>query len=154
MIEFALVTFFIFIPLMLGFVELGRGLYQHNMLNQSVAAGARYLGRVPGLVDESDCSYTTVKDTVEPVAQRLVVCGKTDSCSGELPVISGLSESDVRIGPSNYHSGVAAYPRSAGSVGGCVIRVEALATFTSIFGDFIPTPITLFASSEEKYIGK
>lgn len=84
-IEFALV-----LPLLLLLTfmttELGRAIWHYNTLTKSVRDGARYLSTQP---PESAAAITT--------ARNLMVYGKPQPTSSDLPLVTGLSMSHVPV---------------------------------------------------------
>lgn len=147
----ALVEFAIILPLLVillfGFVELGRALYQENMLTKAVTTGARFISRVPEAVTDT-CQPGTVWNTATTQAGALIAYADAGTGSVRLP---GLDD-----------PGAVTFSTRDDAVGGqpvCVIRVEAAAQFAAIFGDSVVPfldlgPITLTASAEERYIGE
>ena len=152
MVEFAIVVWLLII-LVLGFVELGRALYQHNTLHEALAAGPRYLGRVPGIIDmdpgANSCSWDDPSNTARNNATNLVVYG---ALAAGTPVLEGFEISDITVvNPPEYYEYV---------VGGviqfsaCIIRMEADVSFSPLFGELIPIPASLSAAAEERYIAE
>ena len=171
MVEFAIVTPLLLL-LVFGITELGRSLYQENMLTQAVQAGARYMARVPGIleVDDDECVKTAAWSTAEGVAKNLIVYGK--QVAGGDKILANLAPDKIDISHSddavvitvtdggNTYSGQPA----------CVITVEATEVeFVGIFGSVYTTPpipfvggpgtgginlLQLNAATQERYIGE
>ena len=152
----AMVELAIILPLLLfllfGITELGRALYQQNMLTQAVELGGRYMARVDGAVNTDDCKKIDAKwDSAVTMAENLIKCGTDDGCTA--PVLPNITFDDP--GPSFVVS-----PEASGSVSACVITVKATAAFQSVFGaDLVSVPgyrlgaVTLNAETQERYIG-
>jgi hypothetical protein len=153
MVEFAVI-----LPLLLlilfGITELGRALYQQNMLTQAVEFGGRYMARIEGAVD-AGCNPvgdpTTGRwATIAAEAKDLIRCGDgTITCVA--PIVPNLVSGNILINVG---------PPISSSIPGCVITVKATANFQSIFGgDLIAVPnyqlgpVTLNAETQERYIG-
>jgi len=154
----AMIEFAIILPILLlilfGITELGRALYQQNMLTQAVELGGRYMARVDGSVN-ADCTHSgdsADKWTAAVIrAKNLIICGVDAGCGGETTILPNITSDDiffeVNVGGES--------PVSA-----CVITVRATANFQSIFGgDLISVPgyrlegVTLNAVTHERYIG-
>ncbi len=77
-VEFTILMAFIFAPLVLGTVEIGRVLYQYNNIAKGVRAGARHMSlfRAPPL-GTPDLAY----DAQKVIAKCMVVFGNT-GCTG------------------------------------------------------------------------
>ena len=134
------------IILLFGFIELGRALYQTNMLTKAVTVGGRYLARAPGAVTPA-CGQGSEWDANAAQAKTLVVYASDDDTGP--PILPGLDAGDITI---------AVRQEVTGAVTACVIRVQANQDFAAIFGDSIVPmldlgPIELNASVEERYIG-
>ena len=160
----AMVELAIILPLLLlllfGITELGRALYQQNMLTQAVELGGRYMARVDGAVNTDDCSNVggnAVKwAAAVTMAGKLIKCNDgTDSCAKPvLPNITFVHDPDD---PDNSFS---VTKHMSGSVSACVITVKAKADFQSVFGaDLVSVPgfrlgaVTLNAATQERFIG-
>ena len=157
----AMVEFAIILPLLLlilfGITELGRALYQQNMLTQAVELGGRYMARVNGAVD-AGCSpigatsgrWADAKGRVT----NLIKCGDDSATGCTVPILPNIVIDYIEVcGPGNAHA-------SCASPSACVITVKASANFQSIFGaDLISVPgyslggVTLNAATQERYIG-
>lgn len=149
----AMVEFAIILPLLLiiflGVAELGRALLFSQRLTQSVEAGARYVARAHGALDPDVCAV--IPEPVITDTRNLVVFGRL--AGGGQPVVPGLDEDE------NYVD-VTPVIRTVTDVGDvCVVQVSASVPYIGIFGaQFIPLldidQPTLWASSEERYVGE
>lgn len=154
MIEFAII-----IPVLLlilfGITELGRALYQQNMLTQAVELGGRYMARVDGAVDVSDsgdCDIGSKWANSVTMAKNLIKCGVDGLTECSEPILPNITFDD-----NSFEVNVGG---GSSSVSACVITVRATANFQSIFGgDLISVPgyrlggVTLNAETHERYIG-
>lgn len=154
--------------LVFGITELGRALYQLNMLTKAVATGARYLARVPDIVSSphNHPSCAGVSGVWGPAvvrAQNMVVYGNE---AGEGPrvlpnmtvdtVVFTLSARDID------ERGRVCDPSDVNQHCDCVVSVTAQAPFLSIFGDSIypdffggasnNSALTLTAEAEERFL--
>ena len=154
----AMVELAIILPLLLlilfGITELGRALYQQNMLTQAVELGGRYMTRVEGAVNAEDCSEGDKWDVdFESAVENLIKCGVEAGCGD--PILPNIVIDYIEVcGPGKTHASCASSPSA------CVITVKASAYFQSIFGaDLVSLPgyrlggITLNATTQERYIG-
>jgi Flp pilus assembly protein TadG len=95
MIEFALLLPFL-ILLFASAVELGRMFYTYTTLQKSTEVGARYLSSVVAPGGTYSASDTNI-------ATNLIVCGTrsnvANGCSGQTPVTTNLTSSNVTITP-------------------------------------------------------
>ncbi|ATX79918.1 TadE-like protein [Mariprofundus aestuarium] len=168
MVEFAIIMPFL-ILLFLGVTELGRSLYQQNILTQAVQAGARYMTRAQGVIDTDACAAgaavccvtdATAWGAAEAKAKELVVYGNQAAAAGN-EILPNLTTSDITI--------TIAEDPNAASIDACVITVSADVDFVGIFGSeytippipFVGSPIiggidllTLGATTQERYIGE
>ncbi len=158
----AAVEFALMLPLLLimvfGITELGRALYQQNMLTKAVTSGARYMARAYGALD-TDCVPTATWTSHIAAARDLVAFGSVDPGSGAQPMLPGLDETaaiDVQ------HDGpiVIAVPVGGATqdIRACTVTVSAHVPFASIFGRaLIPMfglgDVELNARAEERFIG-
>jgi Flp pilus assembly protein TadG len=85
MIEFAIV-FPILLLLFAASAEIGRLLNTYTTLAKATDIGARYLSASR----DATSSDSTLVAAATLKAQRLVVCGYSDTCSGRTPVVAGL----------------------------------------------------------------
>ncbi|HEY9032999.1 MAG TPA: TadE/TadG family type IV pilus assembly protein [Pseudomonadales bacterium] len=149
MVELALV-----LPLLLGIffgiVELGRALYQQNMLAKGVANTARMLARTyQGMDMDNAC---VVNAAVWPAAvlaaENYLRFGSTDADEDAQPRLAGIQLQAVEISAyRNDDSAVADYI--------CSIRVTGQAQFVPVVSDvFGIGAFNLQASAEERYIGE
>ena len=158
----AMVELAIILPLLLfivfGVTELGRALYQQNMLTQAVELGGRYMARVEDAVN-ADCSNGDNWAGAVIEAKNLIEFGcsigdDADEC--DTPVVPNLESDNILFdvcGPDDSDE-----PCTSPSA--CVIVVRATADFQSIFGgDLVSVPgyrlggVTLNAATQERYIG-
>lgn len=86
-VEFTILMAFIFAPLVLGTVEIGRVLYQYNNITKSVRAGARYIS----LYSVTYPGYTSQV----AIAKCIVVFGNT-GCTGNA-IVPSLTTGQVNI---------------------------------------------------------
>ena len=170
----AMVELAIILPLLLfllfGITELGRALYQQNMLTQAVELGGRYMARVDGaVIDDGSggCTKGTKWANAKTMAENLIEFGcaigdVADGCDlAILPNITFFHNPDVPDDPDNSFSVTKRMSGSgSGSVSACVITVKATAAFQSVFGaDLVSVPgfrlgaVTLNAKTHERYIG-
>lgn len=85
-IELALVTFFIFIPLLLLVSEMGRAMYQYSTLVKSVQDAASYLAKFPANDSTND----------QNAINLVLYGGPIGNVSGN-KLVSTLSASDISI---------------------------------------------------------
>lgn len=90
-VEFTILMAFLYAPLVLGTVEIGRVLFQYNTLVKSVRDSARYIS----LYSATGPGYATQ----ETNAKCLTVYGNT-GCTGN-PVVPGLTTARISIVTSN-----------------------------------------------------
>lgn len=107
-VEFALLMAFVFAPMVLGTVEIGRVLYQYNTLVKSVRDSARYIS----LYSATGPNYATQVTN----AKCLAAFGNT-ACTGN-PVVPGLTTAEVFIGTNGNGA-----PLNAGSAGTVAIKL-------------------------------
>ena len=168
MVEFAIVMPLL-VLLFLGVTELGRSLYQQNILTQAIQVGARYIARAQGIIDIDACSAgaavccvtdSTAWNAAVGKAKELVVYGNQAAAAGN-EVLPNLTTGDITI--------TIAEDPNAASIDACVITVTADVDFTGIFGSEYTTPpipfvggpdtgsidlLTLSATTQERYIGE
>lgn len=160
MVEFAIVAP-LMVMLVFGITELGRALYQLNMITKSANTGARYLARVNKVVDlvyseGSDllesCTTGSKWDTATDIVRNLVLYGN-ETGTGKI-LLPGLT---VEFDPMPHVTS----PIDDGvTTSGCVISVKVATEFVSVFGDetLIPftdiQPITFAEVAQERYIGE
>jgi Flp pilus assembly protein TadG len=82
MMEFALLIFFILIPLMAGLFELGRAFYHHQMMNEALRVAGRYLSRVETY--GAACGTAPAANTPERAAANLALFGNVDGSGSPL----------------------------------------------------------------------
>ena len=173
MVEFAIVAPLLLL-LVFGITELGRSLFQENILTQAVQTGARYMARVPGILDDECSPINTGNEwsTAEGVAKNLVVYGKQAPASGDTPVIANLATNKVVISPSDDPVVITVTVEGDTYSGqpACIISVSATnIQFEGIFGSIYTTPpipfvggpdtggiglLQLNADTQERYIGE
>jgi hypothetical protein len=162
MVEFAIILPLLLL-LLFGITELGRALYQQNILTQAVELGARYMARVDGAVNVDAggyCSEGANWGSALGVAKNLVMCGsETGACTE--PAVPNLETVNINIGLCGPGVGNDAH-ESCGEPTplDCVIAVKATAQFKSIFGDDLISflgyqvdAVALNAVAQERYIG-
>lgn len=88
MLEFAFLLPFL-ILMFAACVEMGRMFYTYTTLNKGTEVAARFLTQQPILSG----NYSTADLAI---AKNLVVCGKS-SCTGESPIVTNLTISNVSI---------------------------------------------------------
>lgn len=163
----AVVEFAIILPLLVILVfaitELGRALYQQNILAKSTAAATRYLARSYGIteydVDTEACTMGTDFSAKLVQAQHLFVYGTVD--------VSNTSQAAQleNIQPTHYSAVVVARSFTVDTGSGtedkhaCVISANASVPFKGVFGDSVVPlmqmgQITLHSEAEERYIGE
>lgn len=146
----AVVEFAIILPLLLlmlyGITEIGRAIYQQNILYKGLMAGSRYLARANGVIvldtDDNSCSKGPNFSTMETNTKNLIAATVVD--------FPGFNTADITINvPAQAVFG-------DGDVIGCKIRITADAQFNALFvpldsegfGSF-----NIHAETEERYIG-
>jgi hypothetical protein len=160
----AMVEFAIILPLLLmilyGVTELGRALYQQNILHKGLVAGARYMARAHDIVDvdpvAESCTAAGNYTTVEDNAKNLIVCRQKDDTdnnycvsSGASPIVPNLTTSDITI----------ELLVNDDEIFGCKIRIEADVQFDSLllpvtYGENTASSFfNIHAEIEERYIG-
>lgn len=161
MLEFAIV-----LPVLLfvtfGITELGRALYQENMLTKSAIAGARFMARgYEAVVEQTgSCDRGASWDSLSALATNIVIYGKeTPQSETDQPLLENMTVSiDMDPEPKTSGSG-------DGAVSSCVIKVTATADFVSLFGDLLIPGLGLVSdmevssnllnvSIEERYLGE
>jgi Flp pilus assembly protein TadG len=92
MIELAIVLP-VLLLLFVGAAELGRLFYTYTTLAKATKVGARYLStsRLASSSVAADRTAATV------AAQNLVVCGYAATCTGQTPIVRGLSSANVSV---------------------------------------------------------
>ena len=93
-VEFTILMAFLYIPLVLGTVEIARVFYQYNTLTKSVRQSARYIS----LYSATLPSYATEVDK----AQKLAVFGNVGGTGS--PIVPGLTTARITIATSNAGS--------------------------------------------------
>ena len=88
MIEFAFLLPFLLLAFA-AVVEMGRMFYTYTTINKATEVAARYLSSVS--VSSGNYSSSDLA-----TAKNLVVCGKS-SCTGETPIVTGLSSTNVSV---------------------------------------------------------
>jgi Flp pilus assembly protein TadG len=71
-------------------VEMGRMFFTYTTLQKSTEGAARYLSSVQA----PNGTFASADITT---AKNMLVCGKTATCSGETPIVSGLQAGNVTI---------------------------------------------------------
>ena len=138
MVELALVLPILTL-LLFGFIEVGRALYQQNMLTKAISTGSRFISRAPDAVTASCQPGATWAQAISQ-ARALITYPGT---GGQL-LLDGLDDGDALTFSVRQQSGV------------CVIRIEASLAYAAIAG-IIPMlndgALGLNATAEERYIG-
>lgn len=152
--EFAIILPILLI-MILGITELGRALYQQNMLTKAVTSGARYMARAYGALD-GNCAPTPTWTSFEGEARNIVVFDSPNPGSGTAPILPGLdSTSAVTVGFDGPIS--EAVGGSPTNIRACIVTVSAHVPFHSAFGRVVPLiglgEMELNARSEERFIG-
>jgi hypothetical protein len=157
MVELAIILPMLLL-LLFGVTELGRALYQQNMLTQAVELGGRYMARADGAVDTDSCTIEDNWADAVAAAENLVEFGCDDTAGCNCDPDSG--ECDPSILPNITVEVPVPSLITSGVVSACVITVKATAVFQSIFGgDLVSVPgfrlegVTLNATTQERYIG-
>lgn len=107
-VEFTILMAFLFAPLVLGTVEIGRVLFQYNTIAKSVRESARYIS----LYSATGPGYATQVT----IAKCLAAFGN-NGCTGN-PIVPGLTSAQISIGTNGNGA-----PLSAGSAGTVVIKL-------------------------------
>ena len=153
MVEFALI-----LPLLLLILfcitELGRALYQQNMLTKTVGSATRFLTRAYQAVDidpvNQDCSQGSQWAAAIQDAENLLIYGDIDG--GTETILDQL-----QLDSSKPGGGIELSKTSlSGYKNFCMVRIYATAKFTPVVGDTLfgfPT-IELTADAEGRYIGE
>jgi len=157
MVEFAIILPLL-VLLLFGVTEIGRALYQQNMLHRALTVGARFLTHKEGIIELNpgntppSCTGIDTYDADVIIAKNLILCGVED-CGGKNPILPNLTSDgiDVALQPNAVQ-----YDATNGLYA-CVIRVTAHAEFAGLFENVVPfTNITtpeLNAQTEVRYIG-
>lgn len=121
----AVVEMTLVLPLMLLLLmtvgELGRMLYQYNMLTQSLRDGARYLASDATNGSTSDIEFDESTGENADLTRKLIVYGNISGIG--TPLLQGLSTADVFFSEENTTH----------------IRVDVVYSFTPIWGNTLPT---------------
>ena len=144
MVELAILTPLL-VMLMFGVFELGRALYQEQVITKAVNAGARYMTRAYGVLDDN-CTPQGDWPAATDRARALTVFA-----GGDEPLIKTLGTDNVSIVVARRD-----LPAPASAV--CVIRVQVVFPFAGLFGEnLLPfsrmTVPILNAAAEAVYIG-
>jgi Flp pilus assembly protein TadG len=121
------------VTLVFGVAEYGRAMYQYNTLAKAVRSGARYLSE-----------YQAGEATAIQAGRNLVLCGKTD-CTGEQPLVPGLTLGNVTVADAANDSTLKAQSISANGVTVGVtnlVRVSVTGFQFAPVASFIVPPIT------------
>ena len=132
--------------LFLGFTELGRALYQQNMLTKAMTTGARYVARIPEGVT-AGCLPGPAWGAATSQARTLV--SYPDGADGGL-LLPGLDQSDALQ--------FTIRAESSGGFDMCIIRLEGRVPFITLAGNPLPmlnlNTVGLNAATEERFIGE
>ena len=109
-VEFTILIAFLYAPLVLGTVEIGRVLFQYNTLVKSVRDSARYISLYSATAPNYAAQVT--------IAKCMAAFGNTD-CTGN-PLAPGLTAAKVFIGTDTDGSGT---PEDAGSAGTVALKL-------------------------------
>jgi hypothetical protein len=166
MVELAIVTPLLVI-LVFGITEIGRALYQENMLTKAVTAGARYLARGPVkdpygnvVLDDETCAPGPAWSAYETRATDMVIYGVLSPQPGDEPLLPHLDEpGNVTIGYRGPETIDVDVSGTTQTITACVITVSAKAAFDGLFGENIVPLLNLGsfelnASAEERYLGE
>ena len=107
-VEFTILMAFLYAPLVLGTVEIGRVLFQYNTLVKSVRDSARYISLYSATAPNYAAQVT--------IAKCMAAFGNT-GCTGN-PIAPGLTAAEVFIGTDG--SGT---PLDAGSAGTVALKL-------------------------------
>jgi Flp pilus assembly protein TadG len=92
----------VLVLLFVGATELGRLFYTYTTLAKATKVGARYLSRS---IDATSSNATTQSNEFAR-AKSLVVCGVPNlDCTGQTPILKGLTPSNVRVAFSTQMEG-------------------------------------------------
>lgn len=94
-VEFVIILALIYTPIILGSIEVAKGLYKYNLIARNINVAARYLSVYP----TTDANYATYTAN----AKNLVICGTFESCNS--PLVNGLTSDKIRIVTSDATSG-------------------------------------------------
>ena len=161
MVEFAFVAPLL-VMLVFGITELGRAMYQLNMISKAASTGARYLSRLNGVVEiiydgDTDkvvsCSAGPQWGAATDAVKNLIIYG-SESGSG-VPILPEIS---VEFDPLPHVP--EEISQGGNTTTGCVITVKVSGKFVSVFGGetMIPfttiEPPTLTEVVQERFIGE
>lgn len=144
MVELAILTPLL-VMLMFGVFELGRALYQEQVITKAANAGVRYMTRAYGVLDDNCIPLADWSAATDRARALTVFAGKDE------PLIKTLGTDDVSIAVARRD-----LPAPASAV--CVIRVQVVFPFAGLFGEnLLPfsrlTVPILNAAAEAVYIG-
>ncbi len=159
MVEFAIILPLLVVVLF-GVTEIGRALYQQNMLHRALTVGARYLTHKEGIIAldlaNGTCSATenaafSYSQEVD-IAKNLILCGQ-QSCVGNNAILPNLTYAKIDVALP----GAAVEFDSTNGLYACVIQISAYAEFAGLFDTVVPftnleSP-NLNARTEVRYIG-
>jgi hypothetical protein len=136
MVELALVLPILTL-LMFGFIEVGRALYQQNMLTKAISTGARFIARAPEAVSANCQQGATWQQTVDQARALIIFPG-----TGSRLLLRGLDDEAALSFSLRRQNAV------------CVIRIEANIAYVAVAG-IIPmmNRLGLNAAAEERFIG-
>ncbi len=161
-VEFALMVFFILIPLLLGLFEIGRALQHHHVVSKSMRDAARYAARIPGYSPATPFESTPCAETTGDAGdiKDLAMYGKVNP-DGDPPLLGyWTAYSTVCIdGPIAVP---VVEPVSGQTLNTSMVRVRAAVPFQDVglltaLGTLTGTnigSITFSLSHEERYIGE
>ena len=149
----ALAELSILLPLMImlvfGITELGRALYQRNILGKNADLAARYMARSWAAVT-AECNQDSNWPTAVATARQLAVYGNEGGSGDPLLPLLTPSDFDIQVAP-------VVIPASGETA--CVITVSGSVAFQGVFGEYMVPftriePVTLSAAREVRYLGE
>ena len=147
----AMVELAIVLPVLLmiffGITEIGRALYQQNMLAKTVSSTTRMLSRAYLAIDINNNCAQINPEWTNATAQATNLLKYGDIDGGSTLLLNGLDVDSINIAQKDLSN----FSKSL-----CTITVSASADFQPVIGDtlFGFPAFTLTASAEERYIGE
>lgn len=145
MVELAIVLPLILL-ILFGITELGRALYQQNILTKTVGSTSRMLSRAYSVIDEANnCTPRPSWSSAILDAENMLKYGDVDGGSNLL--LNDIELVSITISSKSLTNFSKAF---------CTITVAAKADFEPVIGDtlFGFPSFELSASAEERYIGE
>ena len=136
--EFAMIAPFLLL-LLIGSIEIGRGLRDYHVVNESVRDAARFLSRA-NVTDCPGSTYVNAGDSL--IAQALAITGNTDTAT---PAPDLLGYWNFPGDAASVQTTITCVPKGTALTGGIyadattevpVIEVVATVPFTFLFGEF------------------